>query len=48
MNIEELKQLDFSDDKQLIKVIKDTNSDLFSGKDVDGNEYKGEDIKNCK
>lgn len=38
MNIEELKQLDFSDDKQLIKVIKDTNSDLFSGKDVDGNQ----------
>lgn len=38
MNIEELKQLDFSDDKQLIKVIKDTNSDLFSGKDIDGNQ----------
>jgi len=38
LNIEELKQLDFSDDKQLIKVIKDTNSDLFSGKDVDGNQ----------
>lgn len=38
MNIEELKQLDFSDDKQLIKVIKDTNSDLFSGKYIDGNQ----------
>lgn len=38
MNIEELKQLDFSDDKQLIKAIKNTNSDLFSGKDTDGNQ----------
>ena len=38
MNIEELKQLNFSDDKQLIKVIKNTDSNLFSGKDIDGNQ----------
>lgn len=38
MNIEELKQLNFSDDKQLIKAIKNTDSNLFSGKDVDGNQ----------
>lgn len=38
MNIEELKQLNFSDDKQLIKAIKNTNSNLFSGKDIDGNQ----------
>lgn len=38
MNIEELKQLNFSDDKQLIKAIKNTDSNLFSGKDIDGNQ----------
>lgn len=38
MNIEELKQLNFSDDKQLIKAIKNTSSNLFSGKDIDGNQ----------
>lgn len=38
MNIEELKQLNFSDDKQLIKTIKNTDSNLFSGKDTDGNQ----------
>lgn len=38
MNIEELKQLNFSDDKQLIKAIKNTGSNLFSGKDIDGNQ----------
>lgn len=38
MNIEELKQLNFSDDKQLIKTIKNTDSNLFSGKDIDGNQ----------
>ena len=38
MNIEELKQLNFSDDKQLIKAIKNTDSNVFSGKDVDRNQ----------
>lgn len=38
MNIEELKQLNFSDDKQLIKTIKNIDSNLFSGKDIDGNQ----------
>ena len=38
MNIEELKQLNFSDDKELIKAIKNTDSNLFSGKDIDGNQ----------
>lgn len=37
MNIEELKQIDFNNDNQLIKVIKNTNSDLYSGKDTEGN-----------
>lgn len=38
LSAEELKQIDFNNDKQLIKVIKNTNSDLFSGKDIDGNQ----------
>lgn len=37
MNIEELKQIDFNNDNQLVKVIKNTNSDLYSGKDIEGN-----------